>query len=118
MPNDVNVNLKFLGVSTYSTVPRSNNRHYADFEAFLAHFSSLEVLRLTTYDLNIDIMPAANTTTQEDGNRSYQTLLDRLAPIAAHLTTLDLGFTRKSRIQAHAAVTIISEHSQLSASGI
>ena len=118
MPNDVNVNLKFLGVSTYSTVPRSNNRHYADFEAFLAHFSSLEVLRLTTYDLNIDIMPAANTTTQEDGNRSYQTLLDRLAPIAAHLTTLDLGFTRKSRIQAHAAVNIISEHSQLSASGI
>ncbi|KAF2631689.1 hypothetical protein BU25DRAFT_418458 [Macroventuria anomochaeta] len=90
-PTEVNINLTTLNVSVRSEVLRGNSHHYAAFKAFLAHFPSLEVLRLTMYDLEVDMMPASPSDLEEDYERSFDTLLERLSPVAADLTILPLG---------------------------
>lgn len=90
-PNEVNTNLKSLGMSARSTILRDNSQHHATLKAFLAHFPSLEDLRLTIYDLRIDATSVSSLDLIEEGESSYSNLLERISSVAAHLVTLDVG---------------------------
>lgn len=58
---------------------------------FLAHFPSLEHLRLTIYDLDIDLLHLSSADLEEPGEKSYGTLLKRFNPVALCLKSLDIG---------------------------
>lgn len=65
---------------------RSRSPFYSFFRAFLAHFPALLELKLTIYVLFPDNIWGPNTE-----EKSYETLLERLSPVASHLRSLEMG---------------------------
>lgn len=91
-PNEISNSVTRLDISARSEILTRGSRNYATFKAFLAHFPSLEELQVRTYDLDIDVLPSSAPGPDElEGARSYATLIERLSPVAATLTTLNLG---------------------------
>lgn len=89
--NEVNRKVTTLEISARSEILRGDSRHYVTLKAFLAHFPSLVNLRVVIYDIDVDALPEDVSDPQDQNERSYSILLERLSSVADHLKALHLG---------------------------
>ena len=87
-PNEVSTSLTRLEICARSDILRSASLPYRFLKEFLAHFPTLLELKLTIYDLGSHHLDGEDG---EDEERSYDSLFERLGPVASHLRTLELG---------------------------
>lgn len=92
-PNEFNTSLKWLEISTRPDILRSNSEEHANIKPFLAHFPSLEHLKISIFDRELDQDLDLDLDWSLTGSKklAYDSLLDRLSPVATHLRTLDLS---------------------------
>ncbi|KAF3010653.1 hypothetical protein E8E13_004754 [Curvularia kusanoi] len=86
-PGEVSSSLTQLGICACTDILRTRSGAYWNFGTFLAHFPALTDLKLSIYDSKND----EDFRWLASGGRSYDTLLQRLTPVASHLRSLDLG---------------------------
>jgi hypothetical protein len=85
-PNEVSTSVTRLEICALADILRSRSGFYSSFRAFLAHFPALLELKLTIYVLFPDNIWGPDTE-----GKSYDTLLERLIPVASHLRSLEMG---------------------------
>ena len=85
-PNEVSTSVTRLEIYALADILRSHCPFYSFSRAFLSHFPALLELKLTIYVFSPDHIWVPNIE-----EKSYETLLERLSPVASHLRSLEMG---------------------------